>query len=209
MGVEERVWACLGRLHVPTGPPVCRWALGLHLVEPGQVSVRLLLLALLDSRLRWNDGGICGSAGLSFCPSKFIYRYDYLSRGKVLRLEGQSRSQGALRYLPTVMMAQAASASQSPECQEAPQNHGITWASHPTRGATTLTESEPISTSVPPQDPEIGQTDDHASIDAISNGSPSAQHDSAQDDSWWSTEDPWSRKIVLTLGVWRIDSETY
>lgn len=102
----------------------------------------------------------------------------------------------------TKIMAQISSASQLPESLEAPRSHRPRLAGPPTSVATTLNGSETTSISVPPQsDLEPGQPGHDAVVDEIPNNSP-------QEDSWWNTDDPWSRDTVLTLGVWRNDLET-
>lgn len=88
-------------------------------------------------------------------------------------------------------MTQGVNPSQSPLHLEALPYRGRTSASQSSRGASTLNESGTSTFSALPSDPKTGQLDDRANTNISLRNPP-------QDDPWW-------RKTVLTLGLWRIE----
>jgi hypothetical protein len=150
-------------------------------------------LAFLDRHVKWKDEGICGFVSISFRDSKSLY---------MIICHDARLSDLKANLALKMLQDQIASASQLPEYQEALPYRETTLAGHLTRGATTLNGSETSSPSVSSKsNSEIEQLKNHANIDQISNDSP-------RYDSRWSKKDPWSRKIVLTLSMCAIDSET-
>lgn len=127
IGIEERLWAYVGRLHVPIGPRACRWALG------------LATCFFLTGTWKWKDGGICGSVSISFRDSKSSY----------MTIDHDARLSGLKTNLaPKMRQGQIASANQSSEYLESLPYRETTLAGNITCRATTLNESEITSTSV-------------------------------------------------------------